>query len=126
MPQGRLQTVAARSIGTAAVSDATTPPVTPFNVFLNRGAQFTTLGVGLTQAPPSGGPQGGLETLFGNATYGEIFSTFSPPRLFTPVGSNLTEAAFFIPGSGRVLQRPSVASARSSRTLTSQMGLDHA
>ena len=31
------------------------PPVTPFNVFLNtRGGQFTTLGIGLTQAPPSG------------------------------------------------------------------------
>ena len=81
-------------------SDATTQPITPFNVFLNRGAQFTTLGIGLSQAPPSGGPQGGLETLFGNATYGEIFSTFSAPRLFTPVGSNLTEARFFIPGSG--------------------------
>ena len=38
----------------------TTPPVTPFDVFLNtRGAQFTTPGVGLSQAPPSGGPQGG-------------------------------------------------------------------
>jgi hypothetical protein len=81
-------------------SDATTQPITPFDVFLNRGAQFTTLGIGLSQAPPSGGPQGGLETLFGNATYGEIFSTFSAPRLFTPVGSNLTEARFFIPGSG--------------------------
>ena len=41
---------------------ATTPPVTPFNTFLNtRGAQFTTPGVGLSQAPASGGPQGGLQ-----------------------------------------------------------------
>ena len=33
----------------------TTDPVTPFNVFLNtRGAQFTTPGIGLSQAPPSG------------------------------------------------------------------------
>src|ERR1051325_1217803 len=40
--------------------DTTTAPVTPFNVFLNtRGAQFTTPGIGLSQAPPSGGPQGG-------------------------------------------------------------------
>jgi hypothetical protein len=76
------------------------PPVTPFNVFLNtRGAQFTTLGVGLTQAPPAGGPEGGLEVLFNNPTYGATFGTFSPLRLFTPVGSNLTEAAFFIPGT---------------------------
>ena len=47
------------------------PPVTPFNVFLNtRGGQFTTLGVGLTQAPPAGGPEGSLEVLFNNPTYG--------------------------------------------------------
>jgi hypothetical protein len=78
----------------------TTDPVTPFNVFLNtRGGQFTTPGVGLSQAPPSGGPQGGLAALFNNPTYGTIFSTFSPSRLFTPVGSNVTEALFFIPGT---------------------------
>ena len=60
--QGRSQAVAARSTGTAAVRiDTTTAPVTPFNVFLNtRGGQFTTPGTGLSQAPPSGGPQGGL------------------------------------------------------------------
>jgi len=81
-------------------SNATTAPVTPFNVFLNtRGSQFTTPGVGLTQAPPSGGPQGGLAALFNNATYATIFRAFSPLRLFVPVGSNLTEAQFFLPGS---------------------------
>jgi hypothetical protein len=80
--------------------DTTTAPVTPFNVFLNtRGGQFTTPGTGLSQAPPSGGPQGGLAVLFNNATYGTIFSTFSPSRLFTPVGSNITNALFFQPGS---------------------------
>ena len=78
----------------------TTAPVTPFNVFLNtRGSQFTTPGLGLSQAPPSGGPQGGLAVLFGNATYGKIFRAFSKSRLFTPVGSNITEASFFIPGT---------------------------
>ena len=78
----------------------TTAPVTPFNVFLNtRGSQFTTPGLGLSQAPPSGGPQGGLAVLFGNPTYGKIFRTFSPSRLFTPVGSNITEGVFFIPGT---------------------------
>jgi hypothetical protein len=82
------------------VTNNTTPPVTPFNVFLNtRGAQFTTPGDGLSQAPPSGGPEGGLAELFDNPTYGTIFSTFSPLRLFTPVGSNVTEALFFVPGS---------------------------
>src|ERR1044072_911143 len=78
----------------------TTDPVTPFNVFLDtRGAQFTTPGLGLTQAPPSGGPQGGLAALFNNPTYATIFSTFSPSRLFAPVGSNVTEGSFFLPGS---------------------------
>jgi hypothetical protein len=81
-------------------NDTTDTPVTPFNNFLNaRGAQFTTPGTGLSQAPPSGGPQGGLATLFNNPTYGTIFSTFSLPRLFTPVGSNITEVLFFAPGS---------------------------
>src|SRR5262245_60619306 len=75
-------------------------PVTPFNVFLNtRGAQFTTPGMGLAQAPPSGGPQGGLEALFNNPSYRATFSTFSAPRLSTPVRSNITEARFFAPGS---------------------------
>ena len=80
--------------------DATTDPVTPFNVFLNtRGGQFITPGTGLTQAPPSGGPQGGLAGLFDNPTYGTTFSTFSPLRLFAPVDSNITEALFFVPGT---------------------------
>lgn len=84
----------------AAPTDVTTPPVNPFNVFLNtRGAQFTTPGIGLSQAPPAGGPQGGLAALFGNATYGTAFKAFSPLRLFTPVGSNVTNTFFFVPGS---------------------------
>ena len=80
--------------------DVTTAPVTPFNVFLNtRGGQFTTPGIGLSQAPASGGPQDGLAGLFNNTTYGDEFAAFSPLRLFTPVGSNITEAVFFVPGS---------------------------
>lgn len=84
----------------ATPTDVTTPPVNPFNTFLNtRGAQFTTPGIGLSQAPPAGGPQGGLAALFGNATYGTAFSAFSPFRLFTPVGSNVTNTVFFVAGS---------------------------
>jgi hypothetical protein len=86
--------------GAGGADTSTTLPVTPFNVFLNtRGSQFTTPGIGLTQAPASGGAQGGLATLFSNPSYGTIFSPFSNLRLFTPVGSNITEALFFIPGS---------------------------
>jgi hypothetical protein len=74
---------------------ATTTPVTPFNVFLNnRGSQFTTPGVGLSQVALSG-----LAALFNNPTYDDGFSVFSASRLFTPVGSNITEALFFVPGS---------------------------
>jgi hypothetical protein len=84
----------------AVPTDVTTPPVNPFNTFLNtRGAQFTTPGIGLSQAPPSGGPQGGLVNLFANPSYGTAFRAFSAPRLFTPVGSNITDTFFFVPGS---------------------------
>jgi hypothetical protein len=79
---------------------ATTAPVNPFLVFLNtRGSQFKTPGLGLSQAPASGGPQGGLAVLFGNPNYAKIFRAFSLSRLFTPVGSNITEASFAIPGT---------------------------
>ena len=62
-------------------TDTTTPPVTPFNVFLNtRGGQFTTPGEGLSQAPPSGGPQGGLAVLFNNPTYGHHLQHLQPVR----------------------------------------------
>jgi hypothetical protein len=86
--------------GAGGVDTTTTAPVTPFNVFLNtRGSQFTTPGLGFTQAPASGGAQGGLAVLFDNPSYGTIFKPFSNVRLFTPVGSNITEALFFRPGS---------------------------
>ena len=87
--------------GAGGVDTSTTGPVTPFNVFLNtRGSQFTTPGIGLSQAPPSGGAQGGLAVLFNNPSYATIFKPFSNFRLFTPVGSNITDALFFLPGSG--------------------------
>ena len=44
-------------------------------------------------------PPGGLAGLYNNPTYETLFSTFSDFRLFTPVGSNITEASFFVPGT---------------------------
>jgi hypothetical protein len=83
----------------------TTAPVTPFDTFLNtRGSRFTTPGRGLSQAPRVGGLQGGLAVLFSNITYAKIFLPFSPSRLFTPVGSNITEALFFTPGTNGTVQ----------------------
>jgi hypothetical protein len=56
-------------------------------------------GTGFIQAPPSGGPQNGLAGEFNNASYGNIFSVFSPLRDFTPIGSTVTATTFFIPGT---------------------------
>ncbi len=75
-----------------------TAPATPFVVFRNtRGATFTTPGVGLTQAAATGGL---LSLDLINPTYAALFAPFSPNRLFTPLGSNVTDGFFSIPGSG--------------------------
>jgi hypothetical protein len=76
---------------------ATTVTATPLATFLNRGALFLTTGTGFVQAPTSG-----LATTFSNPDYAAIFQTFSPQRLFSPIGSNVTEVQFFIPGNGTV------------------------
>lgn len=82
-------------------STANAPGGTPFNVFLNtRGGQFSTPGTGFVQAPASASaPNDDLGTFFGNATYDATFGFFSPVRLFVPVGSNITDGLFFIPGT---------------------------
>jgi hypothetical protein len=86
-----------------------TPAVTPFTVFQNtRGATFTTPGAGLTQTPITGGAVDIAPSIAGNqfnlaafnATYGTEFKTFSPVRLFAPIGSNITDGTFSIPGTG--------------------------
>jgi len=74
-----------------------TAPVTPFNVFRDtRGAAFTTPGIGLTQAARTGGA---LSLDLINPSYATAFATFSPSRLFTPLGSNITDGQFSIPGT---------------------------
>ena len=74
-----------------------TAPATPFIIFQNtRGATFTTAGTGLTQAAPTGGL---LSLDLINPTYATAFSTFSANRLFTPIGSNITDATFSVPGT---------------------------
>jgi hypothetical protein len=72
------------------------PAPTPFTGFQNsRGATFTTDGTGFLQAAPVD-----LAATFGQPGYETDFQTFSPLRLFTPVGSNITDAFFSVPGSG--------------------------
>lgn len=64
---------------------------TPLTAFLNnRGALMSTPGSGFLQAQAGD---------LGNAAYAGEFQTFSPTRLFTPVGSNITDVTFFLPGS---------------------------
>jgi len=78
----------------------------PFAGFqITRGALFTTPdGTGFVQAPPAADPvqfpPGGLAGLFDNPTYRLIFTAFSPLRLFSAIGSNITEVDFFVPGGG--------------------------
>jgi hypothetical protein len=71
----------------------------PFDGFLvTRGALFSTDGTGFVQAPPAGLAGGNV---FNNPTYGTIFKAFSLSRLFSAIGSNITEVDFFVPGGGR-------------------------
>jgi hypothetical protein len=75
-----------------------TAPVTPFTTFQNtRGATFTTPGTGLTQAAATGGA---LSLDLINPQYAALFAPFSPNRLFAPIGSNITDGVFSIPGTG--------------------------
>ena len=73
---------------------ATSEVPTPVSGFLNtRGGLFETDGSGFVQAPLDG-----LVSTFGNVSYDAIFQPFSAARLFSPVGSNITTARFFVPG----------------------------
>jgi len=69
---------------------------TPFTGFLNtRGALFTTPGTGFLQTPLNDPALTGI-----NSTYSTTFNFFSAQRIFTPLGSNVTDVTFFVPGTG--------------------------
>jgi hypothetical protein len=94
--------------GGSKTNQSTSETGNPMTTFLvTRGALFTTPdGTGFVQAPPSADPilfpPGGLAGRFNNPTYGDIFSAFSPSRLFSPIGSNITDVEFFQPGGGNL------------------------
>jgi hypothetical protein len=86
----------------AAVAAAPANFGTTMTTFQNRGAVFTTPGTGFQISGSDGAP--GVVTAteeFGNLnpTYPGIFKFFSEPKLFSPLGSNIMDALFFIPGS---------------------------
>lgn len=76
-----------------------TLPANFFNANSPRGVVFSTPGTGFQV---SGSPSSGVPAEFGNLnpSYPGQFSTFSPQRLFTALGSNIVDVSFFIPGSG--------------------------
>lgn len=80
--------------GGSPTNTATTLGPTPLDQFLTgRGTRFTT-GGGFIQATPKG-----LADFFGNPSYETSFKAFSPSRLFSPIGSNVTDTFFFVPGN---------------------------
>ncbi len=95
--------------GGSTENQNTTVAGNPFAGFqLTRGALFTTPdGTGFVQAPPSADPilfpPGGMAGQFNNPTYGSIFTAFSRRRLFSAIGSTITDVDFFVPGDSKTL-----------------------
>lgn len=79
--------------GGAIVAAVSGPTLAAFQN--TRGATFTTPGTGFLQTPLNVAELTGI-----NATYQTTFGTFSPVRIFTPTGSNITDTTFSLPGSG--------------------------
>ena len=86
---------------TTNLNTVTTLGSTLTNFQSTRGALFTTPGTGFVQAPASADPvqfpPGGLAGQFNNPTYATIFTAFSASRLFSAIGSNITDVTFFVP-----------------------------
>ena len=74
-----------------------------FNTTSPRGAVFSTAGTGfeVSGATTDGGAGQPAAQNFGNinAAYTATFGQFSAQRLFTAIGSNVTDVTFFIPGT---------------------------
>jgi len=95
-----------REINWDAVPDAfAAPNPMPANFFNHnspRGALFFTLGTGFQISADSANPTN-TAVRFGNINpeFPRLFNVFSPERLFTALGSNITETLFFVPGTAR-------------------------
>ena len=93
-----------REINWDGVPDASAAPNNLAANFFNsnspRGAVFSTAGTGFQVSANASNPTS-TPVRFGNlnATYPATFQTFSAQRLFTALGSNVTDVSFFVPGS---------------------------
>ena len=63
-----------------------------------RGAFFSTPGEGIQVSADSDNPTG-TPPYFTNINSGYTFKTFSEERLFSPLGSNVVDLTFFVPGT---------------------------
>lgn len=63
-----------------------------------RGAFFSTPGEGIQVSADSDNPSG-TPPYFTNINSGYQFKTFSEERLFSPIGSNIVDLTFFVPGT---------------------------
>jgi hypothetical protein len=66
-----------------------------FNTNSPRGVVFETPGSGF-QVSSNAAPQNFANI---NPSYSTLFKPFSPQKLFTPIGSNVTDVKFFVPGT---------------------------
>jgi hypothetical protein len=75
-------------------------PANFFNANSPRGVVFFTPGTGFQVSADSDNPTNTPER-FGNIhrVFPQLFSTFSPERLFTALDSNIVEVLFFVPGN---------------------------
>lgn len=72
-------------------------PADFFNTVAPRGVVFSTHGTGFQVSANAGVAPIEFDNI--NPTYSRLFTTFSPQRLFTPLGSNIMEVHFFVPGT---------------------------
>lgn len=96
-----------REINWDGVPDNLSSPASFPGAFFNftaspraRGIAFATPGDHLEVSAKLGNPAG-VPVEFGNVdpNYVEQFAAFSPQRLFAPIGSTITTAEFFVPGT---------------------------
>jgi len=75
-------------------------PANFFNSNSPRGTVFSTPGTGFQVSASATNPTS-TPVEFGNIdpSYPTLFRTFSAPRLFTSLGSNITDVNFFVPGT---------------------------